>query len=685
MIFKHAQNALACRFPDLGRKPLIACLAIGISVMPGFSGTNVLTFRNDNQRTGQNVTEKVLTPANVAAASFGKLFSVAVDGKVDAQPLYLSSVAVNGNANRSVVYVATEHDSVYAFDANTGVIYWKTSLLRAGETPSDNRGCDQVSPEIGITATPVIDLSAGAHGTIYLIAMSKDASGNYYQRLHALDVTTGAEQFSGPKAIAASYPGTGDNSSNGNVIFDAKQYKSRPGLLLLNGIVYTAWGSHCDARPYTGWLLGYNKLTLAQTSVFNFAPNGREAALWGSGGGVAADTSGNIFVSVANGSFDTTLTAGGFPSKGDYGNAFVKLSVSNNKLSAADYWTMDNTVSESGGDVDLGSGSLMLLPDLRDASGKVRHLGTGAGKDANVYVFDRDNMGKFDSANNSTLYQEIPGGLTGGEFASPAWFNNTVYYGAVGDSIRAFQVSLARLSSTPVSTTAQTFTYPGTSPAISANGTGNGILWAFENSSTAVLYAFEANNLAVELYNSNQAANGRDHFGSGNKYIVPTIADGKVFVGTTNSVAVFGLLSHAAITDGDYKLTNASSGLVLDDPESSKTQGTQIIEWPSTGRPNQSWRFAVQPSGAYTIQNVSSGLYLTDPNGSSVRGTKLEQAAATGDGTQLWALTPSGSGFVIVNQAANLVIDDPDGSKKEGTGIILWPPDKGLNQTWIIQ
>lgn len=519
---------------------LLACSSVC------FSQTNVLTYHNDNARTGQNLSETILTDASVNSSSFGKLFSVPTDGKVDAQPLYVSAVPIPAAGIRNVVYAATENDSVYAFDADSGNLYWQVSLLGAGETASDSRSCGQVTPNIGITGTPVIDLTAGPNGTIYLVAMSKDGSGNYHQRLHALNITTGAEEFSGPVEVQASYPGSGDNSSGGKVIFDAKQYKARPGLLLLNGMVYIGWGSHCDIRPYTGWLMGYDRLTLQQQTVIDFAPNGAETALWGAGGGVDADALGNIFVQLANGTFDTTLNAQGFPQNEDYGNSFVKLVLSGGKLAATDYWTMQNTVAESDADEDLGSGGLVLLPDLLDANGNTRHLATGAGKDGNVYVFDRDNMGKFDPSNNSTLYQEQLAGLGGGEFGSPAWFNGNVYYGAVGDVIRSFHVTDALLSATPTSKTAKTFGYPGATPAISASGTSNAILWAAENSSPAILHAYDANNLATELYNSNQAASGRDQFGTGNKFIVPTVANGKVFVGTTNSVAAFGLFPGAA-------------------------------------------------------------------------------------------------------------------------------------------
>jgi hypothetical protein len=516
---------------------------LGPAPAPPQTTTNVLTYHNDIARTGQNSTETILTHANVNPSSFGKLLSIPVDGKVDAQPLYISQLALTGQGTHSVIVAATEHDSAYAIDANNGGVLWHATVLAAGELPSDDRGCGQVTPEIGITATPVIDLSAGVHGTIYVLGMSKDNSGSYHHRLHALDITTGQEQFGGPVEIAASYPGSGDNSSNGQVSFDPKQYKTRPSLLLLNGVVYTGWGSHCDFRPYTGWLIGYDRLTLKQVSVFNFAPNGSEAALWNAGGGLAADAAtGRIFVAVANGTFDTSLDARGFPNRGDFGNAFVRLSALNNQLIPEDYWTMSNTVTESAQDVDLGSGGVMLLPDLKNASGQTVQLGTGAGKDGRLYVFNRANMGKFNPQNNSGLYQELPGALGGAVFTSPAWFNGNVYYGAVGDRIRAFIVNAALLQAQPASITNNFFEYPGATPSISANGTGDAILWAVENANSGVLHAYDATNIATELYNSNQANSGRDQFGPGNKYITPTIADGRVIVGGANTIAVFGLL-----------------------------------------------------------------------------------------------------------------------------------------------
>ena len=501
--------------------------------------TNVLTYHNDSARTGQNLNETLLTLSNVNSTNFGKLGSLSVDGQVDAQPLYVANLTVAGSLH-NVVFIVTEHDSVYAFDADTFAQLWKVTVLGSGETASDNRGCDQVSPEIGITSTPVIDLSAGPNGTIFAVAMSKDNFGNYHQRLHALDVTTGAEISGSPKEIQATYPTAG----GGTTTFAPGQYKERASLLLLNGVIYTSWASHCDITPYSGWVMGYSETTLQQVNIFNFTPNGSEGSVWMSGAGPAADSLGNIYFPAANGTFDTTLNANGFPVNGDYGNAFMKLSTSGNSLSAADYFTMHNTVAESNVDQDLGSGGALLLPDLTDSLGNIRHLAVGAGKDSIIYVADRDSMGKFNSTSDN-IYQEISAnGLAGGSgvYAMPAYFNGTLYYGAVNDSLRAFTIANARVVAPPSSNTASTFAYPGTTPSISANGTSNGIVWAVENSGgTGILHAYDATNLANELYSSNQAGT-RDQF-SDNKFITPMIANGKVFVGTPTSVIVFGLLN----------------------------------------------------------------------------------------------------------------------------------------------
>jgi hypothetical protein len=512
-------------------------LAVIGAFPPVAQSQGVLTYRYNNQRTGLDSSETILTQSNVNVNSFGKLFVLSVDGVVDAEPLYIYGMSIAGGVH-NVLIVATERDNVYAFDADVGTQYWKTSLLLSGEVPSDDRSCNQVVPVIGVTSTPVI-----SDGVIYTVAMSKDSSGNYYQRLHALSANTGSELFNGPVEITAKYPGTGDNSSDGYVIFDPAQYKERSGLLLVNGTVYLTWASHCDIRPYTGWVMAYDATTLAQTSVLNVTPNGDEGAIWGSGGGLTADTSGNIFFLDANGIFDTTLNSSGFPSNGNYGNAFLRLTTTSG-LAVADYFEMYNQAEENCCDIDLGSGGAMLLPNLTDATGKTWELAAGAGKDNNLYIINRSSLGKFNTTSNN-IYQELAGALPGGMWNSPAFSNNTLFYGPVGSPILAFKFKDAKLLTTPVAQSANSFPFPGATLVVSSDGGQNSIVWAVENTDPAVMYAYDASNL-TQLYNTSQAANGRDNFGVGNKYAAPTVANGKVYVPTTTGVGVFGLLTTKA-------------------------------------------------------------------------------------------------------------------------------------------
>ena len=500
-------------------------------------GTDVTTYKNDLSRSGQNLSESSLTPTTVTSSNFGLLRMLQVDGRVDAQPLYLSQLSAAGGSFNAV-FVATEHDSVYAFDSDSGTVLWHVSLLAAGESPSNDHGCNQVSPEIGVTSTPVIDRAAGAHGTIYVVAMSVDAQSNYHQRLHALDAATGAELLNGPTEITATYSAAGTAASS----FDPRYYEERAALTLSGGTVYTSWTSHCDAPPYGGWIIAFAQSTLARNGALNVAANSSSGpSIWMSGGGPAVDSGGNIHLLTANGAFEATMDANGFPNRQDFGNSFLKISNVGAGLKVLDYFTMSNEIAESSADRDLGSGGEMLLPDLMDSANTVRHLAVGAGKDGNIYVVDRDSMGKFNAAANQN-YQTLSGVLPGGIWSTPAYFNGTVYYADVSGTLKAFAISTARLGAAPQSQSATQFGYPGTAPSVSANGSSGGIVWAHENTSPAVLHAYDATNLARELYNSNQAAGNRDQFGAGNKYITPTVADGKVFVGTTNAVAVFGLL-----------------------------------------------------------------------------------------------------------------------------------------------
>lgn len=527
---------------------LTACGGGGSSSMSSSTGNgtagggstntaDVLTYHNDTMRTGQNLTETTLTSVNVNATTFGKLRMLVADGSVDATPLVVSGLSIAG-VTHNVVYIGSEHDSVYAYDADSGTPLAQVSLLGDGEVPSDDHGCSQVSPEIGITSTPVIDRTAGPNGTLFVVAMSKDANGNYYQRLHALDLLTLQDRLS-PMLVQAQAPGSSANGVNGQLSFDSGQYKERGALLLVQGQVYTVWASHCDGAPYNGWIMAYNESTLAQTMVLNLTPNGLAGAIWDVAG-LAADANGVLYASVANGSFDTTLDADGQPAQQDYGNSALRISA-NGSLSIADYFTDWNTVAQSDQDIDFGSGSALLLPDQTDSSGNTRHLLLVGSKAGSLYLLDRDHLGGF-NPNQNQVYQQLT--LGGGVWSAPAYFNGSVYVGDAGDSLKAYALSLAQLPQTPSSQTSIHFGYPGAFPAVSANGTSNGIVWALESSpgSPAVLHAYNPGNLAQEYYNSGQAANDRDGFGNGNKFITPVIANGKVFVGTPNGVAVFGLL-----------------------------------------------------------------------------------------------------------------------------------------------
>jgi hypothetical protein len=574
-----------------------------LALPAGAQMTDVLTYHNDSARTGQTLHEEILTPANVNATHFGQLWILPTDGLVDGQPLYAAGVPIAGRGLRNVLYVVTENDSVYAYDADSTNLFWHVSVLGTGETPSDNRGCGQVTPEIGITSTPVIDRQLGSNGAIFVVAMSKivkNSTTTYFHRVHALDLGTGADRVT-PVTVSATFPKT-----SGTVTFDAAQYKERASLLLLNGIVYTAWSSHCDNTPYNGWIMGYDESTLVQTTVLNITPNGSMGAIWMAGDGLCADTNGYIYFLDANGSFDSTLAANGFPAQGDFGNAFMKLSTTSNKLAVADYFANDNNVSENNSDGDLGSGGSILLPDMIDSDGNTRQLAVGAGKDANIYVVDRQNLGHYSAASN-VCYQTLTGALSGSVFSVPAYFNGVLYYGSVGDSIKAFPFTNALLS-TASSHSAITFPSPGATPSISANGASNGIVWVTANNSPAVLYAYNASNLALELYKSSS------NFGVGNKYITPTIASARVYVGTAADVGVFGLLDETTLTPIEiWRNTNfgnpSNVGAGADGVSPAGDGVPNLIKYALGLNPNTPVTSAQLPSGS--IQTNAGQGYLT--------------------------------------------------------------------------
>jgi hypothetical protein len=516
---------------------------------------SVTTYHYDNARTGQNVQETTLTPANVDSTQFGKLFTVAVDGAVYAQPLYLPNVSIGGGTH-NVVYVATQHDSVYAIDADTGTQYWRKSLIPAGGSSvssGTDLNCADILTEVGITGTPVIDSTTG---TLYVVAKVK-VNGAILQYLHALDVSTAAEKFAGPASIQASVAGTASDGSGGLVTFNPRQQNQRSALLLENGHVVIAWSSHCDNSPWHGWVMSYNASTLSLEGVLNTSPNGYSNGVWMAGSGPAADAGGNIFLATGNGTWDSK----------DWGDSVLRLGPpSNATLPLLDYFTPYDQASLSAADDDLSSGGLILLPTL--ANGK--QLLTAMGKEGTIYLIDRTNLGKYCitltpacAKSDTNIVQEIPGAFTG-IWNVPAYWNGNLYWGGGNDwtgaseAMKAFSFNANNsglISTSATSVTAMAFAFPGPVPSVSANGTSNGIVWGLDNHSWGstcangancqVLYAYDATNLAIMLYNSGQAAGNRDVPGSAVKFTTPTIANGKVYVPSNGTVSAFGLLNLA--------------------------------------------------------------------------------------------------------------------------------------------
>jgi hypothetical protein len=501
---------------------------------------NVTTQHNDNARTGQNLSETILTPANVNVNKFGQLFSQTLDGYVYAQPLYVPNLSIPNLGNHNVVYVATEHDSVYAFDADSNIsVLWQVSFINAAKgittVSSNDAGCSDLVPEIGISGTPAIDTTTG---TLYVVSNTKQ-NGKFFQQLHALDITSGAEKFGGPVLINAKVKGTGDGSVNGYVHFDPLKNNQRPGLLLQNGSVYISWASHCDIGPYHGWVMSYNSQTLKQNGVWNSTPNAGLGGFWSGGAGIAADSSSNLFIASGNGMFD--VNTGGR----DYGDSIIKLAPpTNDRFKAVDYFTPFDQGSLYNGDVDLGSGGVLLLPDQ---AGTYPHLLVESGKEGTIYLVSRDNMGHYNPNNNNQIVQSLNTTI-GGVWGMPAWWNNNVYFGGSYDFMKVFSFtpSTELLSTNPTSESATYYNYPGPTPSISANGTTNGIVWTLQTDGSgpngaAILHAYDATNLATELYNSTQNA-GRDTPGGAVKFTLPTIANGKVYVPAVQQLNVYGIL-----------------------------------------------------------------------------------------------------------------------------------------------
>ncbi len=600
------------------------------------SNTAVLTYKNDTSRTGQNTNETLLTTSNTNSMQFGKHVAYTVDGQIYAQPLYVPNLTIGGTAY-NVVFAATENDSVYAFDADQSsnvAPLWHVSFLKPPNvtTVSLNAvSCDDISPHYGITGTPVID---AATNTLYVVVNTLEGSNNFY-RLHALDITTGHEKPGSPVVITA----TG---------FNPVLQLQRAGLLLLNGHVYIAFGGHCDNPPYHGWFFAYDASTLTQSAVYNDSATGAGSGIWQSGQGLAADSGGNIYVMTGNGTFD--LNTGGV----DAGDTMLKLSTQNG-LKVVDYFTPFNQLCLSLDNGDLGSGGTLLLPTQ---SGSYPNELIGVGKEGRIYVVDRDHLGGYSTipnvCNNQTasnvdkIVQELPDNGIGGMFSSPVYWNGPtgqfVYFGGANDHLKAYSLNNGRLSSSPTSQTIESFAFPGGNPSLSSNSTtpGTGILWTIDSSAT--LHAYDATNLGSELYNSNQNGS-RDSLGSYVKFSVPTVANGEVFVGTQNTLTIYGLLAQSfsgslvGVTGTPAKTVNLSNEGKADWAHWGLTVPTSFDHKASVGQ---------QISNYSVIGTGKVNEYRSNPNGYSWT-----------DGTPTGSVTNTTSGIWIANVGNGFKISVP--------------------------
>jgi len=520
-------------------KHTVICVVIALAV-PLTAAAQVTTSQYDNMRSGAVLTEKTLTPTNVNASQFGKLGAFKVDGAVYAQPLFVPAVEIPGKGTHDVLYVATEHDSVYAFDANRpdDAALWHITFLdpsrNLSAVPAGDVECPFIQPEVGITSTPVIDLRTG---TLYVLARTMIGhtfgSRQYFQHLHALAITTGVEKFGGPRIISATVPGKGDGNTSGQVHFDPLRENPRASLLLVSHSVYLTWASSCDVNPYHGWIMAYDTETLTQQAVLNVTPDGSEGGIWASDTGPAADPSGNVYVPTGNGTFDAS--SGGR----DFGDSVIKVALEGSSLIVRDYFTPHDQARLSDRDADLGSSGPLLLPDQ---PGPHRRLLLQPTKGGEIYVIDRDQMGKF-HAEGDAILQRVH--MVGGGYGAMAYHDHHIFFAAEDDHLRDYSVTNGELKLNASST--MKFDNPGATPSISANGAKDAIVWAIATKTwngpdqPAILYAFAANNISQPIYSSEQNSK-RDRAAMGTRFVIPVIVGGHVYVGVRGEVEIYGLL-----------------------------------------------------------------------------------------------------------------------------------------------
>jgi len=668
----------------------VTVLLFGVATIAAQAQTPVLTQHNDIGRTGQNISETKLTPSNVNSTQFGKLFSLPVTGQVYAQPLYVPNLTING-ASHNVLIVATEGDNVYAFDADSsGAALWHASVIdtahgaASGATPVPYTtvGCTDMQPQSGITATPVIDTSTG---TIYLEAKSLE-NGVAVHRIHALDITTGNEKSFGPALINAlpnGVPGTGDGSSGGVLQFDDLTQNARPGLLLSNGTIFIGYASHCDNGPYHGWLFAYSETSLARLAYFNTTPYGGLGGFWSAGAGLAADSSGNLFLVTGNGSYDTNNP------KIDYGDSILKMSYASGAFTVEDYFTPYNQNSLSGNDTDLGSGGVLLLPNQ---PGTFPHELVEAGKQGTIYLVNRDVMTTTPAhycngcSSDPEIVQESTAGKIGGMWSMPAYWNNTLYFAGSGDQLKSIALSNGTLNYSAITASSPSFGFPGATPSISANGTTNGIVWLIDSSQygnpgpgpgPAVLHAFNATNVGSELYNSTQAGANRDAAGNAVKFAVPTVTNGKVYVGATNEVDVYGLLSGVTQVAATPVISPASESVTTSIPVSitDSTSGSTIYyttngTTPTTSSTKYTGTFTLTSSATVKAIAAASG-FAASLVASQIYTIQSNPITSVNDSGGFTASGLALSGSAILNGTRLRLTDG--GANEAGSGFVTTP------------
>jgi outer membrane protein assembly factor BamB len=520
---------------------VVSCILLELAVSMRIAVGQVTTSQYDNMRTGATLNEKTLTPQNVNAQQFGRLGAFKVDGAVYSQPLFVPAVEIPGKGTHDVLFVATEHDSVYAFDAGrpNDAPLWHVSFLdrtrNVTTVSARDVQCPFIQPEVGITSTPVIDLKTG---TLYVLArtMVDQTFGNseYFQHLHALAITTGVEKFGGPKLISASVPGKGVGAANGKVRFDPLLENPRASLLLVNNAVYLTWASSCDLAPYHGWVMAYDPQTLEQKAVLNVTPDGSEGGIWASDTGPGADLDGNVFLPTANGTFDAA--SGGR----DYGDSVLKLAPNGSSLAILDYFTPYDQARLSDADADLGSSGPLLLPDQ---PAPYRHLLLQPTKGSMIYVINRDRMGKF-HPDGDAIAQRIR--MAGGGYGAMAYWHQHVFFACSDDFLHDYNIKNGQLILNKYSSTR--FENPGATPSVSADGAKDAIVWAIATKTwngpdrPAVLYAFDATNINQPIYTSEQNSK-RDRAAMATRFVIPVVVNGRVYFGARGEVEVYGLLN----------------------------------------------------------------------------------------------------------------------------------------------